>query len=110
MRWLFLLVAACSANDDIPAPQVASVTPDRAPAGAVVLVNGSYFCQRGDTMDEEPMCQTTGEVNFGASPGTISTWSDTAVMVEVPSGVEGGVSLSVVVGGRPSNPIAFTID
>lgn len=109
MRWLFLLAAACSANDDIPAPQVASVTPDHAPAGAVVLVDGSYFCQRGDTMDEEPMCQTTGGVNFGASPGTVSSWSDTAIMVEVPQGVEGTVALSVTVAGRPSNSISFAI-
>ena len=48
--YLALLVAcSCSASDDIPAPLISSVQPDSAPGGAVVVVNGSYFCQRPDT-------------------------------------------------------------
>lgn len=107
--WPLLLVAACSANDDVPAPQLSSIVPDHASAGSVVLVEGNYFCQRPVTVTDEPTCSSTGGVNFGASPGTVTGWMDTAIMVEVPPGAQGSVSLSVVVNGRSSNAIAFVV-
>lgn len=102
-------VAACSAADDIPAPQISSVVPAAAVPGAIVTVQGSYFCQRPNTGNEDPMCTSTGTVNFGASPGTVTLWTDPAIMVEVPQGALGTVALSVTVNGRSSNPISFTV-
>ena len=109
--WLVVVVAlvACSANDDVPAPQLGSVVPARATAGTVVTVVGNYFCQRPNTGNEDPLCDTTGQVNFGASAGTVTSWSDTTIMVEVPQGALGPVVLSVIVNGRSSNPISFTV-
>ena len=104
-----LLVAACSANDDIPAPLLGSVVPDHGVPGTIVLVTGNYFCQRPNTGIEDPACDSTGEVSFGASPGTISDWTDTAIMVEVPQGALGSVALSVIVNGRSSNPTSFDV-
>lgn len=106
---LLILLAACSANDDIPAPQVSTVVPAAATAGAVVTVQGNYFCQRPNTGNEDPLCASTGEVSFGATPGTISQWTDTAIMVEVPQGPTGTLALSVIVNGRSSNPISFRV-
>ena len=108
-RGLLLLVVACSANDDVPAPQLSSVVPAAAPAGSVVTISGDYFCQRPNTGNEDPLCDTTGVVNFGASPGPVTQWSDTTIMVEVPQGALGSVALSVTVKGRTSNPIAFRV-
>ncbi len=104
-----LLVAACTANDDIPAPQLSSVVPAQAMPGTIVLVSGDYFCQRPDTGNEDPTCDSTGDVSFGASPGTISNWSDTAIMVEVPQGALGSVSVTVSVNGRTSNSTSFDV-
>ena len=106
---LALGLAACSANDDIPAPQVSAVLPATATSGAVVTVEGSYFCQRPATGNEDPLCTSTGEVSFGASPGTISQWTDTAITVEVPQGIAGTVDLTVIVNGRSSNPVSFRV-
>ena len=111
MRWLVLVLVlvACSASDDVPAPQLGSVTPSAATSGAVVMLTGDYFCQRPDTGNEDPICASTGTVDFGASPGTVTSWTDTAIMVEVPSGLHGSVALSVIVNGRSSNPISFGV-
>jgi hypothetical protein len=113
-RGLALLVgvvfAACSANDDIPAPIVSSVVPDHAPVGTIVVVNGSYFCQRpGSGSAEDPTCPSVvGTVRFGAVPGTPSSYTDVAIMVEVPLGLSGSADVSVTAGGRTSNSVAFT--
>jgi len=101
-------LAACSANDDIPAPIVASVVPDVAAAGTVVVVNGSYFCQRPNTGSEDPTCAIVGAVHFGAALGTPSTYTDTSIMVEVPAGASGSAPVDVTAAGRTSNSVAFT--
>ncbi len=105
---LVIFLAACSASDDIPAPLISSVQPDSATGGSVVVVNGSYFCQRPDTGQEDPICDTPGEVQFGESPATVTSYTDTTIMVEVPQDLIGMVSLDVVADGRESNEVTFT--
>lgn len=109
----FAAAAGCSANDDVPAPSVGSVVPDHGSAGSLVLVNGMYFCQSpadGSGDNPDPMCDSTGDVHFGAAPGTPTDWSDTQISVEVPDGLSGPVDLTVIAGGRESNSITFTVD
>jgi len=104
-------LAACSANDDIPAPQIANVVPDHAPAGQVVVVNGSYFCQRPQGgSDEDPNCTVIGTVAFGGVPASPVTWTDSSIMVEVPQTVAGRADVQITAAGRTSNSIAFTVD
>ena len=108
-EWALCLLGACTWNDDVPAPLVSSVVPDHAPTGALVTVNGDHFCQRpGDV--EDPLCDATGQVTFGAAPGTTSMWSETQIMAEVPQGVAGEVVLTVIARGRASNAISFTAE
>lgn len=104
---LLALLLGCSANDDIPAPQVAAVTPDHAPVGAVVTVSGQYFCQTPPM--EDPNCGVAGTVHFGTIPATPSTWMDTAIMVEVPTGITGTVDVEVTAMGKQSNTVSFTV-
>jgi hypothetical protein len=104
------LALGCSANDDIPAPRIASIVPDHGAAGSVVTVNGAYFCQRPDTGIEDPTCDVTGTVHFGTAPGTPSTWSDNAIMVEVPLGGVGPEQVTVTAVGRTSNSVSFTAE
>jgi IPT/TIG domain len=108
--WLATALAACSASDDIPSPQIASIQPIHGPSGSVVMLAGSYFCQRPDNGEEDPTCDAIGIVDFGTVPGTTTTWADNAIMVEVPHGNTGNVDVSVAAAGRISNAISFTID
>jgi IPT/TIG domain-containing protein len=103
------LLAGCSANDDVPSPLVANVEPDHAPAGALVTLHGNYFCQRPE-LSGAPLCDASGSVHFGAAPGIPTLWSETAIAVEVPSGVAGRVSVTVIAGGRTSNAVPFTAE
>ncbi|MDB4956135.1 MAG: hypothetical protein JWO36_3704 [Myxococcales bacterium] len=100
----------CSANDDVPAPQISSVTPDHSPVGSVVTIVGNYFCQRPNTGNEDPTCAVSGTVNFETSPATPSQWSDTAIMVEVPALTAGSADVVVTAAGRTSNPVSFIVE
>jgi hypothetical protein len=104
-----LLVAGCSANEDVPAPLIASIVPDHGAPGAVITIAGSYFCQRPDNGQEDPTCDAAGTVYFGTLPGIATTWADNAIMVEVPQGL-GKVDVSVIAAGRVSNTSGFTIE
>ena len=105
-----ICLAGCSANDDIHTPQVASITPDHAAVGTVVTIIGNYFCGRPETGNEDPTCPISGTVNFETSPGTPTTWSDTAIMIEVPQAMTGSADVVVTAAGRTSNSVTFTIE
>ncbi len=110
--WCGLLAAtaACSFNDDVPAPNLANVVPGRAVAGALVTLSGNHFCQRPDTGNEDLTCAAVGTVDFGLSPGITAMWSDVAIAAEVPSHPPGPVTVTVVAAGRVSNGVTFTVE
>jgi hypothetical protein len=102
------LLVACSASDDFHAPQIASVTPERASPGTVVSIAGSYFCHQ--QANEDPLaCSNVGAVAFGQLGANVTEYSDGEVMAEVPAGA-GAVEITVTVVGQVSNPVAFTIE
>ncbi|HEY1555438.1 MAG TPA: IPT/TIG domain-containing protein [Kofleriaceae bacterium] len=105
-----LLLAACSANDDVPSPIVAAVTPDQAAPGSEVLVTGSYFCQRPEGTTDDPNCDAEGTVTFGTVPATPTTWQDSAITVEVPLGIVGSAGVMVTADGKTSNSVGFTAE
>ncbi len=107
---MIALLASCAASEDVPAPQVASISPTRATPGTIVMLAGSYFCQRPDNGQEDPTCAATGTVEFATAPATATSWADNAIMVEVPSGMTGSVDVSITASGRISNSISFTIE
>ena len=105
-----MAMLGCSANDDIPAPLIASLNPSHGPAGAVIMVSGQYFCQQPG-MGEDPACDAAaGTVSFDASPGIVSAYTDTAIMVEVPDGLAGHVTVRVTAAGKTSNAAGFTAE
>jgi len=103
------LVAACSANDDFPAPQIASIAPDHATPGTAVLIAGDYFCHQSEEDPQGPPCTTMGAVSFGEMVANALQYDETQIMVEVPSGV-GTVDVTIAVAGEQSNAIAFTFE
>ena len=110
MRWLLVVaMLGCSANDDIPAPLISSLNPNHGPAGGVIMVAGQYFCQQPP--GEDPACDSAaGTVSFDAAPGIVSAYTDTSIMVEVPTGLSGHVTVRVTAAGRTSNAATFTVE
>lgn len=110
---LAVLLSACSANDDVPAPVLASVTPDHAGVGASVMLAGSFLCQQpegsGDEVD--PLaCAHTGSVMFGVEPAIVTQYTDSSATAQVPDMPAGSVEIGIATGGRTTNTIDFTID
>jgi hypothetical protein len=107
-------VAACSFNDDIPPPRIASITPDHGRPGASVVVAGSSFCQQpapdpGDEVD--PLaCRMTGTLRFAVAPASLGLYTDTSISAIVPELGPGTVKVHLEVGGRSSNGVSFTVE
>jgi YD repeat-containing protein len=80
------------------APTIASLSPATGAAGQSVTINGSYF---GTT-------QSTSTVTFNGVAASPSSWSNTKIVVVVPSSALTG-PVVVTVGGIASSGIAFTI-
>lgn len=94
----------CTTCHQVPAgATITSLTPNHGAAGASVTIAGTGF---GAT-------QGTGTVKFGTTTATsITSWSDTSIVVKVPSGLAAG-SVQVTVtpnGGTVSNPVAFAVE
>jgi len=106
---LGLVLSACSENDDVPAPLIASVTPSHATPGTTVTIGGSNFCQQPETSDDPLACLHSGEVVFGVTTGTVNLYTDDSITAEVPSAM-GSVELVVTSNGRSSNELDFVID
>jgi hypothetical protein len=111
-RCVFVVaIVACTAGDDVPAPRISSVNPTHAPPGAVVTIIGDYFCQQPETGEEDPLaCENTGSVVFGATPATLSTYTERAITADVPALEPGRVGVSLTVAGRRSNAADFIVD
>jgi len=104
-------LAACSTNDDLPGPVLASVSPDHAGIGATVTISGSYLCQQPEdgSGEVDPLaCAHTGSVAFGVVPATVTQYTDTSVTAQVPDIAPGSTQISIAVGGRTTNGIGFT--
>jgi hypothetical protein len=109
---LLVVAAACTANDDVPAPVLAAATPDHAGVGAVVMLSGAYLCQQPDgSADTDPLaCAHTGSVAFGVVPAVVTQYTDSSITTEVPDVAPGPVTITVATGGRTTNGLDFTVD
>jgi IPT/TIG domain-containing protein len=109
----WLVLSACSGNDDVPAPSISGVQPDHGMPGITVMVSGSYLCQQphADGSDVDPLaCAHIGTVTFGTAPGVAVSYTDTVATVEVPALPPGAVDVAVSVAGRNSNRISFLVE
>jgi hypothetical protein len=82
----------------VPAPNIASVSPSSGPVGASVTVTGMGF---GAT-------QGSNTIKINTKTGTPTTWSDTSIIVPVPSGATTG-NVVVYASGVDSNGANFTV-
>jgi Cellulose binding domain/Glycosyl hydrolase family 12/IPT/TIG domain len=81
-------------------PSIASISPASGTAGSSVTLTGTNF---GST-------QGSSTVNFGVTPATVTSWSNTSITATVPNLTAGAVSVSVTVGGTTSNSVSYTVN
>ncbi len=82
------------------APVISSLSPTSGLVGTSVTLTGSHF---GTT-------QGTSTVSFGSTSASVTTWSDTSIVVTVPSSLaQGAVKVTVTVAGKISNSQTFTV-
>ena len=82
----------------IPPVPGATINPTSGAVGTEVTISGSGFGT------------TQGTVSFGGISASITSWSDTRIVVEVPAGLTSGeVSVVVTVGGQPITVGTFTV-
>lgn len=95
---LLLVVAlGCDAAEDMPPPQISSVTPDHATPGASVRIVGKSF-------------EEVSAVMFDATPANLGVFDEQSIMVEVPNIMAGPVAVRVLAAGRTSNDIDFRVE
>jgi hypothetical protein len=82
----------------VPAPNIANLSPTAAPIGTSVTVTGSGF---GAT-------EGTSTIKFGTKAGTPLSWSDSSIVVPVPTGASTG-NVVVNANGVSSNGVVFTV-
>jgi len=78
------------------APHISSLAPSAGAVGASVTISGTAFGI------------ATGTVSFNGTAATVSSWSDTSIVVQVPTGATTG-SVVVTANGVASNGVTFTV-
>ena len=86
-------------DDESAPPMISGLEPAAGPVGASVAITGTGFgANRGSST-----------VSFNQTPvRTYTSWSDTSIVVEVPTEARTG-NVVVTVGGVASNGVAFTV-
>lgn len=106
----------------LTAPSVASVAPDTAPAGQIVVIRGTHF---GDTEPNDggvffrygdpnappdppvnPFVRSRGRVYLNTRASVVS-WSDTEIAVEVPAGLDEPRQVVVMQGRESDEQVYF---
>src|SRR6478609_3853856 len=78
------------------APSISSHAPSAGAVGTSVTISGTAFGI------------ATGTVSFNGTAATVSSWSDTSIVVQVPTGATTG-SVVVTANGVASNGVTFTV-
>lgn len=109
-----VMLAGCTANDDVHAPALASITPARVSPGFSIVLTGNYFCQQPEPHGEGDVdpnaCENVGSVQFGAAASAASQYTDTSITVDVPELPISVVEVRVSVRGRTSNSVGLRIE
>jgi RHS repeat-associated protein len=94
-------VNAVSSNTNqiftMPSPAITTLSPNSGAVGTSVTINGTGF----------GASQGSSTVKLNGSTATVTSWSDTQVVITVPNTISG--SMIVTEGGVASNGVAFTV-
>jgi unsaturated rhamnogalacturonyl hydrolase len=92
------LLPASGADKKSPTPIITALRPASGPLFTVVTITGANF---GST-------QGTSKVTFNGTPGIVTTWSASSIVVPVPPGTTTG-NVVVTARGQASAGVAFTV-
>jgi RHS repeat-associated protein len=81
----------------MPNPSITSLSPNSGAAGTSVTISGTGF----------GASQGSSTVKLNSATATVTSWSDTQIVVTVPNGTSG--NMIVTEGGVASNGVAFTV-
>ncbi len=95
---LVTAAATTTVNLILGAPTIGTLSPNSGPAGLVITVSGSYF---GGT-------QGTSTLTFNGVAAAPTNWSNTNIVVPVPTGATTG-PVVITVAGVASNGMTFTV-
>jgi YD repeat-containing protein len=88
-------IASNGVSFTVPAPSISNISPDSERVGASVTVGGTNFGS------------LAGRISFNGTNATSSSWSNTQIVVPVPSGATTG--LVIVTQGVASNSASFAV-
>src|SRR5579864_469751 len=89
---------ASTENIALSTPQITTLSPSSGPVNTTVTITGSGF----------GALQGSSAVMFGSTEATATQWSNTAIVVTVPTGATTS-SVTVTVAGATSNTVTFTV-
>jgi len=79
-------------------PSISSLSPTSGPVGTSVTISGANF----------GTSQGTSSITFNGTLATPTSWSDTSIVVPVPSGATTG-NVVMTVAGHASNGVSFSV-
>jgi hypothetical protein len=103
-----VLLGACTNAEDVPAPRLSSLAPDRGAPGIVVSVVGSAFCQEPEPGDA--CSPPDAQIVFETTTAVTTILDDTNATMIVPEVAPGDYDVRISVGGRMSNNLDFVVE
>lgn len=97
-----VFTSSCNNSEEpaqVPAPEIVSISPDSAPVGEAVTITGANFSAEA----------SMNAVTFGTASASVTSATETELVVTVPELPVGEVEVVVTVGGKASEPKGFTV-
>lgn len=97
-----VFTSSCNNSEEpaqVPAPEIVSISPDSAPVGEAVTITGANFSAEA----------SMNAVTFGTASASVTSATETELVVIVPELPVGEVEVVVTVGGKASEPKGFTV-
>lgn len=97
--WFVLALSLLTVGGVNAAPTITSLSPTSGPVGSSVTITGNNFGSY----------QGPSWVGFNGASASVTSWSNTQIVVPVPNIATGTANVAVTVGGVASNVVSFNI-
>jgi RHS repeat-associated protein len=94
---------------EVPHPVIASITPPSAPANGTITISGSGFGATESYSPDGVQLIYTGFINFNGVQVLAQSWTDTSLVVTVPSNASSG-SVAITKYDATSNSMPFSVE
>ncbi|HKV90947.1 MAG TPA: IPT/TIG domain-containing protein, partial [Candidatus Angelobacter sp.] len=94
---------------EVPHPVITSITPPEAPANGTITITGSGFGSTESYSPDGVQLIYTGFINFNGVQVLAQSWSDTSIVVTVPSTASSG-NIAITKYDATSNSMPFSVE